>query len=106
MLAHCNLKQNMWLGSKQSSFLSFNALPSGGELKDAVVHWQGFVCSVFLVLIDFIISLYRFILLTLWWNISLLRIMSITSSDTKITAKYYIMCCQKDAVKIYVLFIR
>ena len=38
MLAHCNLKQNMWLCSKQSSFFSFYALPSGGKLKDAVVH--------------------------------------------------------------------
>ena len=41
MLAHCNLKQNMWLCSQQSSFISFYALPSGGKLKDAVVH-----CSI------------------------------------------------------------
>ena len=41
MLAHCNLKQNMWLCSKQSCFFSFYALPSGGKSKDAVVH-----CSV------------------------------------------------------------
>ena len=40
MLAHCNLKQNTWLCSKQSSFFSFYALPSGGKLKDAVVHWE------------------------------------------------------------------
>ena len=38
MLAHCNLKQNMWLCSKQSSFFSFYALPSGGKSKDVVVH--------------------------------------------------------------------
>ena len=38
MLAHCNLKQNAWLCSKQSSFFSFYALPSGGKLKDTVVH--------------------------------------------------------------------
>ena len=38
MLAHCNLKQNTWLCSKQSSFFSFYALPSGGKSKDAVVH--------------------------------------------------------------------
>ena len=29
----------MWLCSKQSSFFSFYALPSGGESKDVVVHW-------------------------------------------------------------------
>ena len=40
MLAHCNLKQNMWLCSKQSSFFSFYALSSGGKSKDAVVHWN------------------------------------------------------------------
>ena len=39
MLAHCNLKQNTWLCSKQSSFFSFYALPSVGKSKDAVVHW-------------------------------------------------------------------
>ena len=39
MLAHCNLKQNKWLCSKQSSFFSFYALPSGGKSKDTVVHW-------------------------------------------------------------------
>ena len=39
MLAHCNLKQNMWLCSKQSSLFSFYALPSGGKSKDAVVHF-------------------------------------------------------------------
>ena len=38
MLAHCNLKQNMLLCSKQSSFFSFYVLPSGGKSKDAVVH--------------------------------------------------------------------
>ena len=38
MLAHCNLKQNMWLCSKQSSFFSFYALPSGDKSKDTVVH--------------------------------------------------------------------
>ena len=38
MLAHCNLKQNMWLCSKQSCFFSFYALPSGGNLRGAVVH--------------------------------------------------------------------
>ena len=38
MLAHSNIKQNMWLCSKQSSFFSFSALPSGGKSKDAVVH--------------------------------------------------------------------
>ena len=38
MLAHWNLKQNMCLCSKQSSLFSFYALPSGGKLKDAVVH--------------------------------------------------------------------
>ena len=31
MLAHCNLKQNMCLYSKQSSLFSFYALPSGGK---------------------------------------------------------------------------
>ena len=50
MLAHCNLKQNLCLYSKQSSFFSFYALPSGGISKDAVVHWKpskisGFVCA-------------------------------------------------------------
>ena len=40
MLAHCNLKQNTWLCSKQSSFFSFYALPSGGKSKDAVVHYN------------------------------------------------------------------
>ena len=40
MLAHCNLKQNSWLCSKQSSFFYFYALPSGGKLKDSVVHWK------------------------------------------------------------------
>ena len=39
MLVHCNLKQNTWLCSKQSSFFSFYVLPSGGKSKDAVVHW-------------------------------------------------------------------
>ena len=39
MLAHCNLKQNMSLCSKQSGLFSFSALPSGGKLKDVVVHW-------------------------------------------------------------------
>ena len=39
MPAHCNLKQNTWLCSKQSSFFSFYALPSGGKSKDAVVHY-------------------------------------------------------------------
>ena len=48
MLAHCNLKQNMWLCSKQSSFFSFYALPSGGESKDAVVHYD---CRIFLRLV-------------------------------------------------------
>ena len=38
MLAHCNLKQNMCLRSKQSSLFSFYALPSGGKLKEVVVH--------------------------------------------------------------------
>ena len=38
MLAHCNLKQNMLLCSKQSSFFSFYVLPSGGKSKDTVVH--------------------------------------------------------------------
>ena len=38
MLAHFNLKQNTWLCSKQSSFFTFYALPSGGKSKDAVVH--------------------------------------------------------------------
>ena len=38
ILAHCNLKQITWLCSKQSNFFSFYALPSGGKLKDAVVH--------------------------------------------------------------------
>ena len=38
MLAHCNLKQNTWLCSKQSCFFSFYALPSDGKLKDVVVH--------------------------------------------------------------------
>ena len=38
MLAHCNLKQNLCLCSKQSSLFSFYALPSGGKLKDAMVH--------------------------------------------------------------------
>ena len=42
MLAHCNLKQNMCLCSKQSSLFSFYALPSGGKSKDAVVHWLVF----------------------------------------------------------------
>ena len=42
MLAHCNLKQNTWLCSKQSSFFSFYALPFGGKSKDAVVHWSLF----------------------------------------------------------------
>ena len=37
MLAHCNLKQNTQLCSKQSSFFSFYALPSGGKSKD---HWS------------------------------------------------------------------
>ena len=40
MLAHCNLKQNMCLCSKQSSLFSFYALPSGGKWKDAVVHCE------------------------------------------------------------------
>ena len=40
MPAHCNLKQNMCLCSKQSSLFSFYALPSGGKSKDAVVHWN------------------------------------------------------------------
>ena len=39
MLAHCNLKQNMCLHSKQPSLFSFYALPSGGKSKDAVAHW-------------------------------------------------------------------
>ena len=39
MLAHCNLKQNMCLCSKQSSLFYFYALPSGGKSKDAVVHY-------------------------------------------------------------------
>ena len=34
----CNLKQNTWLCSKQSSFFSFYVLPSGGKSKDAVVY--------------------------------------------------------------------
>ena len=38
MLMHCNSKQNTWLCSKQSSFFSFYALPSGGKSKDVVVH--------------------------------------------------------------------
>ena len=38
MLAHCNFKKNMCLCSKQSSLFSFYALPSGGKLKDVVVH--------------------------------------------------------------------
>ena len=38
MLAHCNWKQNMCLCSKQSILFSFYALPSGGKLKDGVVH--------------------------------------------------------------------
>ena len=38
ILAHCNLKQNMWLCSKQSSFFSFYALPSGGKSIDTVIH--------------------------------------------------------------------
>ena len=33
MLAHCNLKQNAWFCSKQSSFFSLYALPSGGNWK-------------------------------------------------------------------------
>ena len=33
MLAHCNLKQNMCSCSKQSSLVSFYALPSGGKFK-------------------------------------------------------------------------
>ena len=40
MLAHCNLKQHMCFSSKYSSLFSFNALPSTGKSKDAVVHWQ------------------------------------------------------------------
>ena len=32
----------MWLRSKQSSFFSFYALPSGGKSKDAVVHFMQF----------------------------------------------------------------
>ena len=36
MLAHCNLKQNMCLPSKQSSLFSFYALPSGGKSKGAM----------------------------------------------------------------------
>ena len=40
MLAHCNLKQNICLCSKQSSLFSFYPLPFGGKSKDAVVHWQ------------------------------------------------------------------
>ena len=39
MIAHCSLKQNMCLCSKQSGLFSFYALPSGGKLKDAVVHY-------------------------------------------------------------------
>ena len=39
MLAHCNIKQNMCLCSKLSRLFSFYALPSGGKLKDMVVHW-------------------------------------------------------------------
>ena len=38
MLAHCNLKQNMCLCSKQSSLFSFYALPSGGKSKGVVFH--------------------------------------------------------------------
>ena len=40
MLAHCNLKQNMCLHSKQSGLFSFYSLPSGVKSKDVVVHWS------------------------------------------------------------------
>ena len=40
MLAHCNLKQNMFLCSKQSSLFSFYAQPSGGKLKDVWAHYN------------------------------------------------------------------
>ena len=43
MLAHCNLKQNMWLSSKQYSFFSFYALPTGGKSKDPVIHYNLFM---------------------------------------------------------------
>ena len=38
-LSHTTTAQNMCLCLKQSSLFSFYALPSGGKLKDAVVHW-------------------------------------------------------------------
>ena len=48
MLAHCNLKQNVCLCSKQSSLFSCYALPSGGKSKSAVVHcrFAVFVCQI------------------------------------------------------------
>ena len=42
MLAHCNLKQNMFLFSKYSSLFSFHTLPSADKLQDAVVHCDCF----------------------------------------------------------------
>ena len=42
MLAHCNIKENMRLCSKQSSLFFFYALPSGGKSKEAVVHFLVF----------------------------------------------------------------
>ena len=48
MLAYCNLKQNTWLCSKQSSFFSFYALPSGGKSKDMVVHWRHSILNLYI----------------------------------------------------------
>ena len=39
MLAHCNLKQKYMVVIKTMQLFSFYALPSGGKLKDAVVHY-------------------------------------------------------------------
>ena len=56
MLAHCNLKQNMCLCSKQSSLISFYALPSNGKSKDAVVHFRETEISVYLGAHDFVLA--------------------------------------------------
>ena len=40
MLAHCNLKQNTWLCSKQSSYFSFYALPLANQKTQWSIDWK------------------------------------------------------------------
>ena len=58
----------MWLCSKQSSFFSFNALPSGGKSKDAVVRQTLLLSHRLKTNIIFFCSVYKF---DFWLNIIL-----------------------------------